>query len=47
MTTQLPPELDPYRLILDRVQDHEVQRADQVYLTQPLGQGQVRDYTWR
>lgn len=35
------------RLILDRVQDHEVQRADQVYLSQPLGQGMVRDYTWR
>ncbi len=47
MTTHLTPELDPYRLILDRVQDHEFQRADQVYLTQPLGQGQVRDYTWR
>jgi len=35
------------RLILDRVQDHEVHRADQVYLSQPLGQGMVRDYTWR
>jgi long-subunit acyl-CoA synthetase (AMP-forming) len=47
MTTHLDPEASTYRLILDHVQDHEVQRADQVYLTQPLGQGQVRDYTWR
>jgi long-subunit acyl-CoA synthetase (AMP-forming) len=47
MTTHLDPTASTYRLILDHVQDHEVQRADQVYLTQPLGQGQVRDYTWR
>jgi long-subunit acyl-CoA synthetase (AMP-forming) len=47
MTTHLDPAASTYRLILDHVQDHEVQRADQVYLTQPLGQGQVRDYTWR
>jgi long-subunit acyl-CoA synthetase (AMP-forming) len=47
MNDHPPPALPAYRLILDHVQDHEVQRADQVYLTQPLGQGQVRDYTWR
>ena len=47
MTTHLTPAVSTCRLILDHVQDHEVQRADQVYLTQPLGQGQVRDYTWR
>ena len=47
MTTHLHPATATYRLILDHVQDHEVQRADQVYLTQPVGQGQVRDYTWR
>jgi long-chain acyl-CoA synthetase len=47
MNDHPPPALPAYRLILDHVQDHEVQRADQVYLTQPLGQGQVRAYTWR
>jgi len=47
MNDHPPPALPAYRLILDHVQDHEIQRADQVYLTQPLGQGQVRDYTWR
>jgi long-subunit acyl-CoA synthetase (AMP-forming) len=34
------------KLILDRVYEHEGQRADQVYLTQPTGGGQVADYTW-
>jgi long-subunit acyl-CoA synthetase (AMP-forming) len=47
MNDHPPPALPAYRLILDHVQDHEIQRADQVYLTQPLGQGQVRAYTWR
>jgi long-subunit acyl-CoA synthetase (AMP-forming) len=47
MNDHPPPALPAYRLILDHVQDHEIQRADQVYLTQPLDQGQVRDYTWR
>jgi len=47
MTTRMTPAVSACRLILDHVQDHEIQRADQVYLTQPLGQGQVRDYTWR
>ena len=35
------------KLILDYVQDHETALADQVYLTQPIGGGQVKDYTWR
>ncbi|HEY6513634.1 MAG TPA: AMP-binding protein, partial [Burkholderiaceae bacterium] len=34
------------RLILDQVYDHEANRASSVYLTQPLGGGQVADYTW-
>ncbi len=34
------------RLILDYVQDHETKYANQVYLTQPVGNGQVVDYTW-
>jgi len=35
------------RPILDYVYDHEAGRATQVYLTQPTGNGQVVDYTWR
>jgi long-chain acyl-CoA synthetase len=35
------------QLILDYVYDHETALADQVYLTQPTGGGQVMDYTWR
>ncbi|MBC7719578.1 MAG: AMP-binding protein [Chitinophagaceae bacterium] len=35
------------KLLLDYIYDHEVARADQVYLTQPVGKGQVVDYTWR
>ena len=34
------------RLILDHVYDHEARLADRVYLTQPLGGGAVKDYTW-
>jgi long-chain acyl-CoA synthetase len=35
------------KLILDYVYDHEDKRPDTVYLTQPLGGGEVKDYTWR
>ena len=35
------------KLILDYVYDHEAKLADRVYLTQPIGGGQVIDYTWR
>ncbi|HNT39529.1 MAG TPA: AMP-binding protein [Rubrivivax sp.] len=34
------------KLILDLVYEHETQRANQVYLTQPIGGGEVTDYTW-
>ncbi|MBL8370239.1 MAG: AMP-binding protein [Burkholderiaceae bacterium] len=34
------------KLILDYVYEHETNRANQVYLTQPTGGGQVSDYTW-
>jgi len=34
------------RLILDAVYDHEKTLADKVYLTQPVGDGKVVDYTW-
>jgi long-chain acyl-CoA synthetase len=32
--------------ILDAIYDNEAQRAQQVFLTQPVGGGQVIDYTW-
>ena len=35
------------KLILDYVYEHEAARADQLYLTQPLGAGQVANYTWK
>ncbi len=34
------------KLILDYIYDHETKLADRVYLTQPIGGGQVIDYTW-
>jgi len=34
------------KLILDYVYEHEAAWRDRVYLTQPLGGGRVRDYTW-
>ena len=35
------------KLILDHVLSHEQNRPDFVYMTQPIGNGQVTDYTWR
>ena len=35
------------KLILDYIYEHETARADQVFLTQPVGGGKVVDYTWR
>ncbi len=34
------------KLILDYVYDHEAAQPNKVYLTQPVGAGQVADYTW-
>jgi long-subunit acyl-CoA synthetase (AMP-forming) len=34
------------RLILDHVLDHEAAHPERVYLTQPIGAGQVTNYTW-
>ncbi|MCF8167374.1 MAG: AMP-binding protein [Rhodoferax sp.] len=34
------------RLILDYVFDHEARQPDKVYLSQPVGGGQVLDYSW-
>ena len=35
------------KLILEHVYDKEASWPDRVYLTQPLGGGAVRDYTWK
>lgn len=35
------------KLILDYIFDHEAKLADRVYMTQPVGGGQVVDYTWQ
>jgi len=37
---------NPPKLLLDFIYDHETSLRDRVYLTQPLGQGRVQDYTW-
>ncbi|MBK6650785.1 MAG: AMP-binding protein [Betaproteobacteria bacterium] len=34
------------KLLLDYIYGHETQLADHVFLTQPLGKGQVEDFTW-
>lgn len=34
------------KLILDYVYDHEADHPDKVFLTQPVGRGQVLDYSW-
>jgi long-chain acyl-CoA synthetase len=34
------------QLILDYVYAHEIELSDKVFLTQPVGGGQVKDYTW-
>jgi long-chain acyl-CoA synthetase len=34
------------KLMLDYIYEHEATMADRVYLTQPLGDGLVADYTW-
>jgi long-subunit acyl-CoA synthetase (AMP-forming) len=43
-TVTAGPQADS--LILDHVYGHERTRPQQVFLTQPLGGGQVTDYTW-
>jgi long-chain acyl-CoA synthetase len=34
------------KLLLDYIYDHEANRAGEVYMTQPIGNNQVIDYTW-
>ena len=38
--------MTPSSLILERIFDHEAARPNRVFLTQPIGGGQVVDYTW-
>ena len=38
--------MSPSSLILEHVYAHEKGQPDFVYMTQPIGQGQVIDYTW-
>jgi long-subunit acyl-CoA synthetase (AMP-forming) len=37
----------PQSLMLDYVYSHESKHADQIFMTQPIGGGQVVDYTWK
>jgi long-subunit acyl-CoA synthetase (AMP-forming) len=34
------------KLVMEYIFDHEAAQPDQIFLTQPLGSGQVADYTW-
>ncbi len=34
------------KMLLDYIYDHETKRAGEVYMTQPIGNNQVIDYTW-
>jgi long-subunit acyl-CoA synthetase (AMP-forming) len=38
--------MTPPKLILDYIYAHEAERADRVFLSQPVGGGAVVDYTW-
>ena len=35
------------KLILDHVFDHEAAQPDRIFLTQPVGGGVVREYSWQ
>jgi long-chain acyl-CoA synthetase len=39
--------MEQAKLILDYLYSHETTRADEVFLTQPIGNDQVVDYTWQ
>jgi long-chain acyl-CoA synthetase len=41
------PMVDPVRLPLQGLYRQESEAPDRVYMTQPFGGGQLRDYTWR
>ena len=39
--------IDPAKLALQRLYHYEKTRGDQIYMTQPMGDGTSRDYTWK
>jgi long-chain acyl-CoA synthetase len=39
--------MEQAKLMLDYLYSHETTRANEVFLTQPVGNGQVVDYTWQ
>ena len=39
--------MNTHPTLLGHVFDHEAQQPERIFLTQPLGQGRVADYTWR
>jgi long-subunit acyl-CoA synthetase (AMP-forming) len=39
--------MEQTKLMLDYLYSHETTRANEVFLTQPVGNGQVVDYTWQ
>ncbi len=39
--------LSPSRLVLDHVYAHAAETPDKLYLIQPIGFGEVRDYNWQ
>jgi long-subunit acyl-CoA synthetase (AMP-forming) len=39
--------IEPSDLVLQRALRWERERPERIYMTQPIGGGQVRDYTWR
>jgi len=41
------PRMNTHPTLLGHVFDHEAQQPERIFLTQPLGQGRVADYTWR
>lgn len=46
-TRRKPTTMPTTKLILDYVYDHESQHPDRVFLTQPIGNAQVTEYTWQ
>lgn len=43
----MPMEMETFETQLDAVYHHERESPDRVWLTQPMGGGRVRDFTWK
>ncbi|RME78751.1 MAG: AMP-binding acetyl-CoA synthetase, partial [Planctomycetota bacterium] len=39
--------MEEKNLVLQRVYHHEKERGDSIFLTQPMGEGKIEDYTWK